>query len=108
MIPIALVTRDEETIVAEIDRIMDNARSPEWGLGLSRAGQIMATRDSGQIGMPYVVLAERGGRGYRVSLYQPGDDIEVEGEGIGELSGNPRDMGRQLRGILEDLELDVV
>jgi hypothetical protein len=42
----------------------------------------------------------------RVSLYQPGDDPEVEGEVIDELKGNPREMGRQLRSILEETTLD--
>jgi hypothetical protein len=42
----------------------------------------------------------------RVSLYQPGDDTEVEGEVIDEISGNPREMGRQLRTILEGATLD--
>ena len=66
----------------------------------------MATRDSGQIGLPWVVAAQRAGRGLRVSLYRPGDDVDVEGELIGEVSGNPREMGRQLRSILEDVVLD--
>jgi hypothetical protein len=39
----------------------------------------------------------------RVSLYRPGDDVELEGDVIGEISGNPREMGRQLRAILEEL-----
>jgi hypothetical protein len=41
----------------------------------------------------------------RVSFYAPGDDSDLEGDVIGELVGNPREMGRQLRTILEDLEL---
>ncbi len=65
----------------------------------------MATRESGQIGQPWVVLAEKGGRGMRVSLYRPGDCIDIEGDAIGELAGNPREMGRQLRAILEDLSV---
>ena len=40
----------------------------------------------------------------RVSFYSPGDDSGVDGEVIGELAGNPREMGRQLRAILEGLE----
>ena len=40
-----------------------------------------------------------------VREYQPGDDITIEGESIGTLTGNPRDMGRQLRSMLEDLDL---
>ena len=55
--------------------------------------------------MPFVVIARRGGRGMNVSLYQPGDDIDIEGELVGTISGNPRDMGRQLRSMLEDLEV---
>jgi len=63
----------------------------------------MATRDSGEIGLPWVVTADRAGKGMRVSLYRPGDDVNVEGEVIGEITGNPREMGRQLRLILEEV-----
>jgi hypothetical protein len=86
----------------ELQRIIDAARSPEWSIGVGRSGQIMATKDSGEIGRPWVITAERAGRGMRVSLYQPGDDTEVEGEVIDEIKGNPREMGRQLRAILEE------
>ena len=85
---------------------MDAARTPEWSFGLDRHGRIMATKDSGQIGLPWVITAERGGKGMRVSLYRPGDDVNVEGDVIGEISGNPREMGRQLRAILEETALD--
>ncbi len=64
----------------------------------------MATFDSGSIGMPWVVIAERAGRGMRVSCYEPGDDVEFEGEMIGEIAGSARDMGRQLRSLLEETE----
>jgi hypothetical protein len=64
----------------------------------------MATRDSGQIGMPWVVIARNGSRGMRVSLYRPGDDSEIEGEPIGEITGNPREMGRQLRDLLSEID----
>ena len=66
----------------------------------------MATKDSGQIGLPWVITAERAGKGMRVSLYRPGDDVNVEGDVIGDISGNPREMGRQLRAILEETALD--
>ncbi|HEV3267454.1 MAG TPA: hypothetical protein VGZ68_03555 [Acidimicrobiales bacterium] len=85
---------------------MDAARTPDWSFGLDRQGQIMATKDSGDIGLPWVVLAVKAGRGMRVSKYRPGDDVEVEGEVIGEISGNPREMGRQLRVLLSDIELE--
>jgi hypothetical protein len=91
---------------AEVQRVIDAARSPEWSIGLGRQGEIMATRDSGQIGLPWVITAQRAGMGMRVSLYRPGDDVNVEGDVIGEITGNPREMGRQLRSILEDVELD--
>jgi len=42
----------------------------------------------------------------RVSKYHPGDDVSLEGEVVGEISGNPREMGRQLRTLLGDLTLD--
>jgi len=86
--------------------VIDAARSPEWSIGEGRKGQIMATRDSGDIGLPWVITAERAGRGMRVSLYRPGDDVELEGDVIGEITGNPRDMGRQLRGFLEEADLN--
>jgi hypothetical protein len=41
-----------------------------------------------------------------VSKYHPGDDVAVEGEVIGEISGNPREMGRQLRTLLGDLDFN--
>jgi hypothetical protein len=85
--------------------VIDAARSPEWSIGEGRKGQIMATKDSGDIGLPWVITAERSGRGMRVSLYRPGDDVELEGDVIGEISGNPREMGRQLRVYLEDTRL---
>ena len=90
---------------SEIDRIVAGAQSPGWGVGEGTSGQVMATKHTGQVGMPFVVIARRGGRGMNVSLYQPGDDIDIEGELVGTISGNPRDMGRQLRSMLEDLEL---
>jgi hypothetical protein len=67
----------------------------------------MATKDSGDIGLPWVITAERAGRGMRVSLYRPGDDVELEGDVIGEISGNPREMGKQFRAYLEDTQLSV-
>jgi len=87
----------------ELGRLIDAARSPEWSIGEGRDRQVMATRDSGEIGSPWVVTADRAGKGMRVSLYRPGDDVNVEGEVIGEISGNPREMGRQLRMILEEV-----
>ena len=90
---------------SELQRIIDAARSPGWSIGEGRSGKIMATRDSGQIGLPWVVIADRGGKGLRVSLYSPGDDVDAQGEEIGELKGNPREMGRQLRQIFEALIL---
>jgi hypothetical protein len=89
----------------ELQRIIDAARSPEWSIGVGRSGQIMATKDSGDIGRPWVITAERAGGGMRVSLYRPGDDTEFEGEAISEIKGNPREMGRQFRTILEETVL---
>ena len=48
-------------------------------------------------GEPWVVMAVPGGRGLRVSFFQPGDALDAAGEDLGELSGNPREMGRGLR-----------
>lgn len=90
----------------ELQRIIDAARSPEWSIGVGRGGEIMATKDSGEIGRPWVVTAARIGRAMRISLYQPGDDTDVEGEVIDEIKGNPREIGRQFRTILEETKLD--
>ncbi len=90
---------------SELERLMDAARTPGWSFAIARPGAVMATRDSGQIGLPWVVLAVAHGGVTRVSLYQPGDDLDVEGELIGELAGNPRERGRQLRTVLAELEL---
>jgi hypothetical protein len=89
----------------EVQRVIDAARSPEWSIGQGRPGQVMATKDSGQIGLPWVVTADRAGKGMRVSLYRPGDDVNLEGDVIGDITGNPREMGRQLRAILEETAL---
>jgi hypothetical protein len=89
---------------SDLERVINAARTPGWSLGLDRRGQIMATSEAGDIGLPWVVIAAKAGRGLRVSKYQPGDDVEIEGEVIGEVSGNPREMGRQLRDLLADLE----
>jgi hypothetical protein len=91
---------------SDIQRVIDAARTPEWNLGPGRHGGIMATRDSGQIGLPWVVLASRAGKGMRIYKFHPGDDLEAEGETIGEIAGNPREMGRQLRTLLSDVQLD--
>ena len=87
---------------SELQRIIDAARSPEWSIGEGAKGQIMATFDSGDIGLPWVITADRAGKGMRVSLYRPGDDVRLEGDVIGQISGNPREMGRQFRVFLED------
>jgi hypothetical protein len=88
---------------SEFERVMSAARAPGWSLGLDRHGQIMATRDSGRIGLPWVVRATRSGRGLRVESFQPGDDTDAEGAVVALIAGNPREMGRQLREILGEL-----
>lgn len=87
-----------------LDRIAGAASTHSWDLSViaSPAG-LMATRESGRIGEPWVVMGVPGGKGLRVSLFHPGDALDAEGEPIDELSGNPREIGRQLRTILEDL-----
>ena len=64
----------------------------------------MATSEAGEIGMPWVVVAAKTGRGLRISKYQPGDDVDVEGDVIADVAGNPREMGRQLRYLLNGFE----
>jgi hypothetical protein len=70
---------------------------------LDRPLAIMATRDSGHVGAPWVVLATVAGNGLRVSFFNPGDSLDAPGEELDALSGNPRELGRLLRGVLEEL-----
>ena len=72
-------------------------------MGVGRDGEVMATRDTGEVGRPWVVLARRAGSRLHVALYRPGDDIGTEGETIATLEGSPRQVGRQLRLVLEEL-----
>lgn len=64
----------------------------------------MATSEAGEIGMPWVVVAVKTSRGLRISKYQPGDDVDIEGDVIADVAGNPREMGRQLRDLLSGFE----
>jgi hypothetical protein len=88
---------------AELARVAKAAETHAWDLSVTAPLAVMATRDSGRIGEPWVVLASPAGRGLRVSFFQPGDALDTEGELLAEVSGNPREMGRALRTILEDL-----
>jgi hypothetical protein len=89
---------------AELGRIARAAETHSWSVRVVAApAGIMATRESGRIGEPWVVMAVPGGRGLRVSFFQPGDTLDAAGEELGEVSGNPREMGRGLRAMLEDL-----
>ncbi len=89
---------------AELDRVARAAETHSWSISVV-AGPlaVMATRESGRIGEPWVVMAVPGGKGLRVSFFQPGDALDASGESVGEVSGNPREMGRELRTLLEDL-----
>ncbi|MEI6735774.1 MAG: hypothetical protein WCL31_02475 [Actinomycetes bacterium] len=89
----------------ELNRIVAAAQTPLWEVEVGEGNTIVATRDSGVDGMPYAVVIRRSGRGYRASLYMPGDDTTVEGDVIGEAAGNPRETGRQIRALLEDADL---
>jgi hypothetical protein len=91
------------TSAAELGRVARAAETHSWNVEVTSAATVMATRESGRIGEPWVVLAVPGGRGLKVSFFQPGDALDAEGELVGELTGNPREMGRELRSILEDL-----
>jgi len=87
---------------SELDRIAQAAATYGWDV-TTLVGSVMATRESGRIGEPWVVIANPSGRGLRASLYRPGDALDAEGDELGVLSGNPREIGRQLRAMLEDL-----
>jgi hypothetical protein len=89
---------------AELGRIARAAETHSWSVTVVAAPlAVMATRESGRIGEPWVVMGVPAGRGLRVSLFQPGDALDADGEMLGEVSGNPREIGRELRSMLEDL-----
>jgi len=89
---------------AELARVAQAAGTHSWDVSViaSPVG-VMATKESGRVGEPWVVMAVPGGRGLRVSFYRPGDALDAEGEELCDLTGNPREMGRELRSVLEDL-----
>jgi hypothetical protein len=92
------------TSLAELTRIARAAETHSWSVAVvAEPAAVMATRESGRIGEPWVVMAVPGGRGLRISYFQPGDALDAEGESLGEISGNPREIGRELRSILENL-----
>ena len=89
---------------ATLDRVAHAAATHAWAVSvLSDRPAVMATRDSGRIGEPWVVMAAGAGTRLSVSFFQPGDSLDADGEELAEISGNPRELGRQLRTILEDL-----
>jgi len=64
---------------AELSRIARAAETHSWSVSVvATSPAVMATRESGRIGEPWVVMAVPGGKGLR-------------------------EMGRELRSILEDL-----
>ncbi len=87
---------------SELGRLAHAAETHGWSLTVLDDA-VMATRESGRVGEPWVVMAVRSGRGVRVSFFRPGDALDAEGDQLDELSGNPREVGRQLRNMLEDL-----
>jgi hypothetical protein len=89
---------------SELERIAHTADTHSWSLSVIQAPMgLMATKESGRVGEPWVVMAVPGGKGLRISFYRPGDALDVEGEELETLAGNPREIGRQLRTVLEDL-----
>jgi hypothetical protein len=89
---------------AALTRVAQASGTHAWSLSvLDDHSAVMATRDSGRLGEPWVVMATGAGSSLRVSFFQPGDALDAPGEELAELSGNPRELGRQLRSILEEL-----
>ena len=87
---------------SELLRIAQAAATHSWDV-TAIPSAVMATRESGRLGEPWVVMATTTARGLRVSFFHPGDALDAQGEELSDLSGNPREIGRQLRTILEDL-----
>jgi hypothetical protein len=81
-----------------------DAAAPGWSLGLGRRGQIiggLAIR--AWSACRWWSRPSAFGSTYRVPLFQPGDDSELEGDVLAELRGPARDVGRQLRDLLINL-----
>jgi hypothetical protein len=92
----------------DLERIAGAAATHAWNVSVVASPRgVMATRESGRLGEPWVVMAVPSGGGLRLSLFQPGDALDAEGEELAALAGNPRAMGRELRSILEDLAAGV-
>lgn len=87
---------------SDLQRVADAARTPDWTISVV-GSDIVAEADSGVTGLPWTAVARRGGRGMKVSWYQPGDDTGIEGVLLGEITGAAREMGRQLRDLLGDV-----
>ena len=49
-----------------VARVISAAQTHAWGVEAGPAGGIMATRESGRVGEPWVVLAHKGGWRLRV------------------------------------------
>ena len=62
----------------------------------------MATRESRAYRRALVEVPSRW-TGLRVSLFQPGDASTGPAKESAKITGNPREMGRELRSMLEDL-----
>jgi hypothetical protein len=89
---------------SELSRIAQAAETHSWSLSvIDTPIAVMATRESGRVGEPWVVMGVPGGRGLKVSFYRPGDALNAQGEELCDLTGNPREIGRELRSVLEDL-----
>jgi hypothetical protein len=96
------VEKPMTTPKSELVRIAQAAATHSWDV-TAIPSAVMATRESGRLGEPWVVMAATTARGLRVSFFHPGDALDAQGEELSDLSGNPREIGRQLRTILEDL-----
>ena len=87
---------------AELSRIARAAETHSWTVSVvATSPAVMATRESGRIGEPWVVMAVPGGRGLRVSFFQPGDALDFVVQDNGEVLIRPATEDiRRLKGLL--------
>jgi len=69
----------------DLQRVINAARTPEWSFGLDAQGQIMATRDSGEIGLPWVYWPRAPDEGCAYRSITRGRRL-ARGEVVGEIS----------------------
>lgn len=90
-----------------LEQFLRAAETPLWSIQGVGDGVVMATRDSGQVGFPWVVTVAARPPHYRAALHSPGEDVDDRGREILDVRAAPRAAGRQLRDVLVSLDEEI-